>query len=130
VKAAAYQRIQFAARYTAADVTLLAYVDKAHGNLSGPATRRILQREYNQNGQAAYQRLATISVAICTGCATLQAIANATPATRPHGTPSSPSANGTSPSRKACPDSCASTRYTREIRMGGWGCIASTRSTR
>ena len=38
VKAAAYQRTKFATRYTAADVELLAYVDKAHGNLSGPAT--------------------------------------------------------------------------------------------
>jgi transposase InsO family protein len=63
VKAAAYQRTNFAKRYTAADVDLLAYVDKAHGNLSGPATRRILEREYSQYGQAAYQRVATISVA-------------------------------------------------------------------
>src|ERR1051326_2718061 len=63
VKAAAYQRRRFATRYTAGDVDLLAYVDKAHGNLSGPATRRILEREYGEYGQAAYQRLAAISVA-------------------------------------------------------------------
>ena len=63
VKAASYQRRRFASRYTAADVDLLAYVDKAHGNLSGPATRRILEREYNEYGQAAYQQLAAISVA-------------------------------------------------------------------
>jgi transposase InsO family protein len=63
VKAVAYQRAKFAKRYTAADVDLLAYVDKAHGNLSGPATRRILEREYREYGQAAYQRLAGISVA-------------------------------------------------------------------
>jgi hypothetical protein len=63
IKAAAYQRTKFAARYTAEDVTLLAYVDKAHGNLSGPATRRILEREYSEYNQAAYQRLAEISVA-------------------------------------------------------------------
>jgi transposase InsO family protein len=63
VKAAAYQRSKFAARYTAADIDLLAYVDKAHGNLSGPATRRILEREYSQYGQTAYQRLSAISVA-------------------------------------------------------------------
>jgi hypothetical protein len=42
---------------------LLAYVDKAHGNLSGPATRRIVEREYFDYGQAAYARLAGISVA-------------------------------------------------------------------
>jgi transposase InsO family protein len=63
VKAAVYQRTPFPTRYTGADVELLAYVDKAHGNLSGPATRRILEREYNEYGQAAFERLATISVA-------------------------------------------------------------------
>jgi transposase InsO family protein len=63
VKAAVYQRTRFALRYTAADVDLLAYVDKAHGNLSGPATRRVLEREYDQYDQAAYQRLSAISVA-------------------------------------------------------------------
>jgi len=63
VIAAAYQRAKFATRYTAADLNLLAYVDKAHGNLSGPATRHILEREYSEYGQAAYQRLASISVA-------------------------------------------------------------------
>ena len=31
VKAAVYERVRFATRYTAADVNLLAYVDKAHG---------------------------------------------------------------------------------------------------
>jgi transposase InsO family protein len=63
VRAAAYQRTKFPARYNATDVNLLAYVDKAHGNLSGPATRRILEREFSEYGQAVYQRLATISVA-------------------------------------------------------------------
>jgi hypothetical protein len=32
ITAAAYERTRFATRYTAADVNLLAYVDKAHGN--------------------------------------------------------------------------------------------------
>jgi len=63
VTAAAYRRSKFARRYTAADVGLLAYVDQAHGNLSGPATKRILEREYFDYGQAAYARLAGISVA-------------------------------------------------------------------
>jgi transposase InsO family protein len=63
VTAVSYQRTRFPAIYTAADVELLAYVDRAHGNLSGPATRRILEREYSEYGQAAYQRLAGISVA-------------------------------------------------------------------
>lgn len=63
VKATAYQRTKFASRYIPADVELLAYVDKAHGNISGPATRHILQREYSEYGQAAYMRLSSISVA-------------------------------------------------------------------
>jgi transposase InsO family protein len=63
VTAVAYQRRKFATRYTKSDVDLLAYVDKSHGNLSGPATKRILEREYSEYGQAAYERVAGISVA-------------------------------------------------------------------
>jgi hypothetical protein len=62
VKAAPYQRTKFASRYTGTDVGLLAYVDRAHGNLSGPATKRILEREYLDYSQAAYERLSAISV--------------------------------------------------------------------
>jgi len=53
--------MKFATRYTAGDITLLAYVDKAHGNLSGPATQRITEREHGEYGRAAYERLAKIS---------------------------------------------------------------------
>jgi transposase InsO family protein len=42
---------------------LLAYVDRSHGNLSGPATKRILEREFSEYGQAAYEHLSRISVA-------------------------------------------------------------------
>ena len=63
VKAAVYRRRRFASRYTKADVELLAYVDKGHGNLSGPATRRILEREHSEYGQAVFERLSGISVA-------------------------------------------------------------------
>ncbi len=42
---------------------LLAAVDEAHETLSGPATRRILEREYQHYGKREYQRLASISVA-------------------------------------------------------------------
>ncbi len=63
VKAPVYQRHRFAAHYTAADIELLAYVDRMHAGLSGPATQRILQREYGAYGQAVFERLARISVA-------------------------------------------------------------------
>jgi transposase InsO family protein len=63
VQPASYKRHRFPQRYTRADVDLLAAVDEAHETLSGPATRRILQREYQQYGKPEYQRLASISVA-------------------------------------------------------------------
>src|ERR1700751_1288606 len=44
LEAKGYRRRQFARKYTAADVALLAAVDRAHERLSGPATRRILKR--------------------------------------------------------------------------------------
>ena len=58
-----YRRHRFPQRYTRADIELLAAVDEAHENLSGPATRRILEREYRLYGKREYERLASISVA-------------------------------------------------------------------
>ncbi|HVI78424.1 MAG TPA: hypothetical protein VM715_09695 [Candidatus Acidoferrum sp.] len=63
VKAANYRRHRFAQRYTRADVELLAAVDEAHETLSGPATKRILEREYRQYGKKEFERLVGISVA-------------------------------------------------------------------
>ena len=60
---ARYRRHRFARKYTPADVELLAAVDEAHETLSGPATRKILEREYQQYQQREYERLAGISVA-------------------------------------------------------------------
>ena len=63
IKADAYRRHRFAQRYTRADIALLAGVDEAHGTLSGPATRKLLERARYDFGEAQYQRLAGISVA-------------------------------------------------------------------
>jgi transposase InsO family protein len=63
VRAEPYQRRRFSTQYTAEDIALLAEVDRAHERLSGPATRHILQREYDQYGYQPYERLAKISVA-------------------------------------------------------------------
>src|ERR1700691_465972 len=63
VRAVAYRRRRFAQVYTEADVRLLAQVDRAHERLSGPATRRILAREYQDYGRTEYARLAGISPA-------------------------------------------------------------------
>src|ERR1035438_817879 len=46
VKPKPYRRSRFARRYTREDIALLAEVDAAHEVLSGPATRKILQRAY------------------------------------------------------------------------------------
>jgi transposase InsO family protein len=56
------RRTRFARRYTAQDVALLADVDAAHEDLSGPAIRHVLHREFTAYGKAAYERLAGISV--------------------------------------------------------------------
>lgn len=58
-----YRRHHFASKYTDRDVRLLAEVDRAHERLSGPATRCILRREYEQFGKPEYARLARVSVA-------------------------------------------------------------------
>jgi transposase InsO family protein len=57
-----YRRNRFVRRYTAADIELLAGVDEAHETLSGPATQKILYREFHDYGDERYQRLSSISV--------------------------------------------------------------------
>src|SRR6202163_4058473 len=57
----AYRRHRFPQRYTRADIELLAQVDEAHETLSGPATRRILEREFREYGKPEFRRLAAIS---------------------------------------------------------------------
>lgn len=56
------RRPNFPRRYRPSDIALLAQVDAAHEDLSGPATRRILQREFSVHGKAAYERLSQLSV--------------------------------------------------------------------
>ena len=55
-------RRRFPRKYTPGDVALLVQVDQAHQRLSGPATRRIFERELYQFGHEKFQRLAEISV--------------------------------------------------------------------
>jgi transposase InsO family protein len=58
-----YCRRRFPSRYTREDIELLAVVDEAHETLSGPATQKILYREFHEYGQSEYKRLAHLSVA-------------------------------------------------------------------
>jgi transposase InsO family protein len=59
----AYRRHRFPQRYTRADIELLAAVDEAHETLSGPATRKILERERHEFHDERYKRLAGLAVA-------------------------------------------------------------------
>jgi transposase InsO family protein len=63
VRTKQYRRNRFPARYTKADIELLARTDELHGCLSGPATKRILEREWQVYGHLAYWNIAGISVA-------------------------------------------------------------------
>jgi transposase InsO family protein len=63
VQVTVYRRRRFTPLYTRADIELLASVDEAHETLSGPATRRILERAHQVYKRPEYARLATISVA-------------------------------------------------------------------
>lgn len=57
------RRNRFAAKYTNFDKEMLAQTDNAHGRLSGPATRMILQRQYALYGDKRFERLRGISSA-------------------------------------------------------------------
>jgi hypothetical protein len=58
-----YQRHRFSTRYTREDIQRLATVDEAHETLSGPATQKILYREFYDFGDQEYERLVRLSVA-------------------------------------------------------------------
>jgi len=57
------QRIGFTRTFTDADVLLLAHTDTLHGTLSGPATKKLMERAFTVFREPRYERLATISVA-------------------------------------------------------------------
>lgn len=62
VRKISYARHKFAPTYTREDCLLLAKVDQAHKILSGPATRKILEREYKVFEKMEYERLSRISI--------------------------------------------------------------------
>ena len=53
----------FVRRYTVLDVALLAEADALHGTLSGPATKKLMERAFHVFGDERFERLAAISVA-------------------------------------------------------------------
>ena len=52
----------FTCRYTVADVALLAEMNVLHSTLSGPATKKLMERAYHVFGDPRYERLSGISV--------------------------------------------------------------------
>jgi len=58
-----YKRHRFPRKYAPADVTLLAKTDELHGWLSGPATKKIMEREYEVYGHTKFENISLISVA-------------------------------------------------------------------
>ena len=115
-------------RVHAADIELLAGVDEAHETLSGPATQKILHREFYDFGDRRYRRLAAISVAHIYNLRKSRGVPRATnglPEDR--ATAGELSASGGGRNRKAGRDTCGWTRCIRETGMASRGCITSTR---
>lgn len=52
----------FTSHYTLADVALLAEMDVLHNTLSGPATKKLMERAHQVFGDVRFERLAAISV--------------------------------------------------------------------
>lgn len=57
-----YKHHSFNGIYTRDDCILLAHVDEAHNVLSGPATRKVMEREFVMYGKPEFERLAGISI--------------------------------------------------------------------
>lgn len=62
IKLSIVKRNTFPVRYNTSDIARLVETDNAHGRLSGPATKRILEREYNVFGKLEYERIYHISI--------------------------------------------------------------------
>jgi hypothetical protein len=95
-------RPRFAIRYAREDVLLLAAVDEAHQDLSGPAVRHLLKRGWEVYGDPAYARLAGISSI----------------------------GERRRPDPRGQPGICEWTRSIKATTMGNRGCITSMRWTR
>jgi len=62
LRKADYDRYRFPTKYTRADIALLARTDELHDCLSGPATKKIMEREWAVYGHSAFSNISLISV--------------------------------------------------------------------
>ena len=63
LRKAQYKRYRFPRSYTVADIALLARTDELHDYLSGPATKKIMEREWAVYGHANFRSISRISIA-------------------------------------------------------------------
>ena len=63
LKKTEYRRHRFPRKYTPSEVELLARTDELHGWLSGPATKKIMEREHEVYGHSEFGNISLISVA-------------------------------------------------------------------
>jgi transposase InsO family protein len=63
LRKALYERHRFPGKYTLADIALLAKTDELHDCLSGPATRKIMEREWAVYGNLDFKNISGISIA-------------------------------------------------------------------
>lgn len=62
IKLSTKKKNTFGVRYNTSDIARLIDTDNAHGRLSGPATKKILLREYAVYGKLEFERISHISV--------------------------------------------------------------------
>jgi len=63
LRRAHYKRHRFLRKYTLTDIALLARTDELHDYLSGPATKKIMEREWAVYGHVDFRNISHISVA-------------------------------------------------------------------
>jgi transposase InsO family protein len=63
LKKAEYRRHRFPRKYTVEEVRLLAMTDELHDYLSGPATKKIMEREWSTYGHTDFRNICRISIA-------------------------------------------------------------------
>jgi transposase InsO family protein len=63
LKKTKYRRHRFPRKYASSEIRLLARTDELHGYLSGPGTKKIMEREYEVYGHAEFGNISRISIA-------------------------------------------------------------------
>jgi len=63
LRKAQYKRHRFPRSYTTTDIVLLARTDELHDYLSGPATKKVMEREWEIYGHSEFRNICRISIA-------------------------------------------------------------------